>query len=216
MARQCCVWIECPFPLVIFHAVGLVSKACTSFSRDAICSNSRLCRSLFLFARPRTSFPPSVPPTTVSIESVVSFFLLLLLLLLLLLSKCCILNCNLRASRPMGRPACDRMHPHIYWSMTHIHGSHKHQKTTSDRAKKIVCRNSRGKQNPHLTKPSLNPKIGKRQVAFPFSLINSPEQGNMEGVSPSLNHLRPGWVLAESMYMVIRNEQKYGARKKAR
>ena len=53
------------------------------------------------------------------------------------------------------------------------------------------------------------------QVAFPFCLINSQEQA-LPGVSPGLNHLRPGWVLSESMYMVIRSEDKYRRRAKAR
>lgn len=54
------------------------------------------------------------------------------------------------------------------------------------------------------------------QVAFPFCLINSQEQAGLPGVSPALNHLRPGWVLSESMYMVIRSEDKYRRRAKAR
>lgn len=53
-------------------------------------------------------------------------------------------------------------------------------------------------------------------MAFPFSLINSQEQGDLGDISPGFNHLRPGWVLAESMFMVIRNEDKYQRRVKAR
>ncbi|CAM9258645.1 unnamed protein product [Ectocarpus fasciculatus] len=55
-----------------------------------------------------------------------------------------------------------------------------------------------------------------QRVAFPFCLINSQEQAGLPGVSPGLNHLRPGWVLSESMYMVIRSEDKYRRRAKAR
>ncbi|CAN0538636.1 unnamed protein product, partial [Ectocarpus sp. 12 AP-2014] len=55
-----------------------------------------------------------------------------------------------------------------------------------------------------------------QRVAFPFCLINSQEQAGLPGVSPGLNHLRPGWVLSESMYMVIRSEDKYRQRAKAR
>ncbi|CAM9416364.1 unnamed protein product [Scytosiphon promiscuus] len=55
-----------------------------------------------------------------------------------------------------------------------------------------------------------------QRVAFPFCLINSQEQSGLPGVSPGLNHLRPGWVLSESMYMVIRSEDKYRRRAKAR
>ncbi|CAB1104763.1 unnamed protein product [Ectocarpus sp. CCAP 1310/34] len=47
-----------------------------------------------------------------------------------------------------------------------------------------------------------------QRVAFPFCLINSQEEAGLPGVSPGLNHLRPGWVLSESMYMVIRSEDK--------
>ncbi|CAN0134274.1 unnamed protein product [Ascophyllum nodosum] len=54
-----------------------------------------------------------------------------------------------------------------------------------------------------------------QRVAFPFCLINSPERSFM-GVPSALNHLRPGWVLTESMYTIVRNEDKYRRRAKAR
>ena len=57
--------------------------------------------------------------------------------------------------------------------------------------------------------------VRQKKVAFPFCLINSPERSFM-GVPSALNHLRPGWVLTESMYTIVRNEDKYRRRAKAR
>lgn len=54
-----------------------------------------------------------------------------------------------------------------------------------------------------------------QRVLFPFSLINTPA-ARIEGISPAYNEIIPGWVLANNMYMVKRNEGKYIKRNKAR
>lgn len=54
-----------------------------------------------------------------------------------------------------------------------------------------------------------------QKIVFPFSLINTPATA-IEGVSPAYNEIIPGWVLANNMYMVKRNEGKYLKRNKAR
>ena len=54
-----------------------------------------------------------------------------------------------------------------------------------------------------------------QKVLFPFSLINTPA-ARIEGISPAYNEIIPGWVLANNMYMVKRNEGKYIKRNKAR
>mmetsp|Transcript_7596 Transcript_7596/g.9449 ORF Transcript_7596/g.9449 Transcript_7596/m.9449 type:complete len:702 (+) Transcript_7596:80-2185(+) len=53
-----------------------------------------------------------------------------------------------------------------------------------------------------------------QQVMYPFSLISPSEQADM--LRPTgLNHLRPGWVLENSFYMVQRAQRKFSKRKKA-
>jgi hypothetical protein len=52
-------------------------------------------------------------------------------------------------------------------------------------------------------------------VAFPFSLINKPAQLYPE-LSPSYNEIFPGWVLSENSYLILRNEEKYKKRNRAR
>ena len=54
-----------------------------------------------------------------------------------------------------------------------------------------------------------------QKVEFPFSLINTPA-AQPPDVSPSFNEIFPGWVLAENIYMLKRNEGKYQKRNKAR
>ncbi|MBN1498325.1 MAG: DUF4954 family protein [Spirochaetes bacterium] len=54
-----------------------------------------------------------------------------------------------------------------------------------------------------------------QKLAFPFSLINKPA-AQTSGISPSFNELFPGWVLANNIYSVRRNEGKYRKRNKAR
>lgn len=54
-----------------------------------------------------------------------------------------------------------------------------------------------------------------QKVEFPFSLINIPDSLH-EGISPAYNEIIPGWVLSDQIYMVKRNEGKYGKRNKAR
>ena len=54
-----------------------------------------------------------------------------------------------------------------------------------------------------------------QRVEFPFSLINSPAAA-IPDLSPSFNQIFPGWVLAENMFMLKRNEGKYQKRNKAR
>ena len=52
-------------------------------------------------------------------------------------------------------------------------------------------------------------------MTFPFSLINSPSL-HIDGVSPAINELIPGWVLSDNLYTIKRNEGKYKKRNKAR
>jgi hypothetical protein len=54
-----------------------------------------------------------------------------------------------------------------------------------------------------------------QRVEFPFCLINKPSV-LPDGVPPSLNELVPGWVLADNIYTVKRNEGKYVKRNKAK
>ncbi len=50
-----------------------------------------------------------------------------------------------------------------------------------------------------------------QKVAFPFSLINSPTSP-IEGLSPSINEIFPGWVLSQNIYMLRQNEVKFANR----
>lgn len=54
-----------------------------------------------------------------------------------------------------------------------------------------------------------------QKMTFPFSLINSPSR-SIDGVSPAINELIPGWVLSDNLYTIKRNEGKYRKRNKAR
>ena len=53
-----------------------------------------------------------------------------------------------------------------------------------------------------------------QKVEMPFSLINS--RSELEGGSPALNEIFPGWVLGENLYALLRNELKFKQRNKAR
>ena len=53
-----------------------------------------------------------------------------------------------------------------------------------------------------------------QRVAFPFSLINSPSHA--ENVIPlSYNEISPGWILANNIYAIVRNEKKFIERNKS-
>ena len=54
-----------------------------------------------------------------------------------------------------------------------------------------------------------------QKVMFPFALIASPS-ARWEGIAPSCNEIFPGWVLAENLYALKRNEHEYRARNQAR
>ncbi|MCX7803607.1 MAG: DUF4954 family protein [Planctomycetota bacterium] len=54
-----------------------------------------------------------------------------------------------------------------------------------------------------------------QKLTYPFSLISPPDAA-YPGLSPALNELRPGWVFADNLYMVRRNETKYRKRNRAR
>lgn len=54
-----------------------------------------------------------------------------------------------------------------------------------------------------------------QQVTFPFSLIVEPAEHRPD-VPPAYNQIVPGWVLAENLYALRRNEAKYKVRNKAR
>src|SRR5262249_11740050 len=54
-----------------------------------------------------------------------------------------------------------------------------------------------------------------QKVAFPFSLIQSPSSRCLT-VPPAYNEILPGWVLANNLYALRRNEWKYRARNRAR
>lgn len=54
-----------------------------------------------------------------------------------------------------------------------------------------------------------------QRVEFPFSLINRPRVVPAN-ISQSYNEIFPGWVLSNNIYMVRRNESKYGKRNRAR
>jgi hypothetical protein len=50
-----------------------------------------------------------------------------------------------------------------------------------------------------------------QRVDFPFSLIASPD-AHHDGINPALNQIRPGWILSQNVYMVLRNETKFAKR----
>lgn len=50
-----------------------------------------------------------------------------------------------------------------------------------------------------------------QRVEFPFSLIASPD-AHHDGINPALNQIRPGWILSQNVYMIIRNETKFAKR----
>jgi hypothetical protein len=54
-----------------------------------------------------------------------------------------------------------------------------------------------------------------QRLEFPFSLINRPAKV-FDGVPLAYNEIFPGWVLADDLYLVLRNEGKYKKRNKAR
>jgi hypothetical protein len=54
-----------------------------------------------------------------------------------------------------------------------------------------------------------------QRVSMPFSLIAAPAQ-SFSDISPAYNEISPGWVLADNIYMVRRNEGKYKQRNQAR
>ncbi|MBN2351499.1 MAG: DUF4954 family protein [Spirochaetales bacterium] len=54
-----------------------------------------------------------------------------------------------------------------------------------------------------------------QKIEFPFSLIASPARA-WPDISPAFNEIFPGWVLSDNIYMVRRNEEKYGKRNKAK
>src|SRR5262249_29619242 len=54
-----------------------------------------------------------------------------------------------------------------------------------------------------------------QKVTFPFSLIQSPST-RCPSVPPAYNEILPGWVLANNLYALRRNEWKYRARNRAR
>jgi hypothetical protein len=54
-----------------------------------------------------------------------------------------------------------------------------------------------------------------QKLDFPFSLINTPSRVN-PSLGPAFNELFPGWVLAENLYAIKRNEAKFKSRNLAR
>lgn len=54
-----------------------------------------------------------------------------------------------------------------------------------------------------------------QRIEFPFSLVNRPARTH-EGVPLAYNEIFPGWVLADDLYLVLRNEGKYKKRNKAK
>ncbi|RJR26757.1 MAG: DUF4954 family protein [Candidatus Latescibacterota bacterium] len=54
-----------------------------------------------------------------------------------------------------------------------------------------------------------------QRLEFPFSLVNRPAR-TFDGVPLAYNEIFPGWVLADDLYLVLRNEGKYKKRNKAR
>lgn len=54
-----------------------------------------------------------------------------------------------------------------------------------------------------------------QKVEFPFSLINTPVD-RLARIPPAFNEIRPGWVVAENMYALYRNEAKFKDRNKSK
>jgi hypothetical protein len=54
-----------------------------------------------------------------------------------------------------------------------------------------------------------------QKIEMPFSLVAAPSEV-IPGLSPAINEIFPGWVLAENFYAVKRNETKFAKRNKAR
>jgi NDP-sugar pyrophosphorylase family protein len=54
-----------------------------------------------------------------------------------------------------------------------------------------------------------------QKATFPFSLVNAPACAPAN-LSPAYNEILPGWVLAQNLYALKRNEKKYQARNQAR
>ena len=53
-----------------------------------------------------------------------------------------------------------------------------------------------------------------QRVAMPYSLINT--VGDVvDGASPALNVISPGWVLSDNAYTIVRNENKFLTRQAA-
>lgn len=50
-----------------------------------------------------------------------------------------------------------------------------------------------------------------QRVEFPFSLINSPSHAD-KNIPLSYNEISPGWMLANNIYAILRNEKKFAAR----
>lgn len=57
--------------------------------------------------------------------------------------------------------------------------------------------------------------LAPQKLAMPFSLINKPVRADA-ALPPSLNELFPGWMLADNIYAIRRNEAKYRSRNRAR
>ena len=51
-------------------------------------------------------------------------------------------------------------------------------------------------------------------LAVPFSLVNMAGE-SIAGLSPAINEIMPGWVLADALFSVLRNEDKFAKRNKA-
>ncbi|CAI5734798.1 unnamed protein product [Hyaloperonospora brassicae] len=52
-------------------------------------------------------------------------------------------------------------------------------------------------------------------VAMPFALINTPGH-HVLSLSPAINEISPGWVLSNSVFTVLRNEDKFRSRNKSK
>ncbi|KAL0583307.1 hypothetical protein ABG067_006808 [Albugo candida] len=53
-----------------------------------------------------------------------------------------------------------------------------------------------------------------QRMEFPFSLIGAPRQ-ILEGLSPALNEISPGWVLKHSLFTILRAQTKFKTRNKS-
>lgn len=54
-----------------------------------------------------------------------------------------------------------------------------------------------------------------QKLEFPFSLVTQPP-AHYGSVPPLFNELRPGWMLSDNLYTLVRNEEKYRKRNKSR